>query len=262
MTKRLPITAIVVSRNEGGLLERCLPTIRFCDEILVVDLESTDRTVAVAAAHGAVVIHRPVESTVERVRLGVFDCAAHDWVLTTDPDEELPAPLARVVALTLPSLAGDVAVVYAPIRYHFRDRPLSGTTWGGERHRRLLVRRSGVELTGKIYSGVSLRPGAQIIELPFTEETAIVHHWATGWRDLIAKHRRYLAQEPADRAAAGHVTGLGELARTPWRSFHESFISKQGYRDGFTGLGLSIFYAGFRTTGEFLFLRHLRRTRS
>jgi hypothetical protein len=97
--------------------------------------------------------------------------------------------------------------------------------------------------------------------LPFSDETAIVHHWASGWRDLLAKHRRYLAQEGGDRAAAGHVTGVRELARTPWRSFRESFFTKDGYRDGLTGLGLSLFWAWFRTAGELQLLRRLRAAR-
>jgi len=98
-----------------------------------------------------------------------------------------------------------------------------------------------------------------VLGLPFTPETAIVHRWASGYRELIERHRRYLRLEPADRAAAGEETGLRAVARTPWHSFWESFVTKNGYRDGMTGLSLSLFWAGFRTAGEIALLRQLRR---
>jgi hypothetical protein len=44
----------------------------------------------------------------------------------------------------------------------------------------------------------------------------------------------------------------------PWRAFRESFLAKRGYRDGLTGLGLSLFWAVFRTRGELALLRKLR----
>jgi hypothetical protein len=41
----------------------------------------------------------------------------------------------------------------------------------------------------------------------------------------------------------------------PWRSFRESYVAKRGYRDGLTGLALSLLWAVFRTTGELALLR-------
>jgi Glycosyl transferase family 2 len=256
-----PVSAIVTSCNEASLLPRALAGIAFCDELIVVEVgTAVAETACVAEQFGARFIHHPPVRIAEAARVTVAPQARHDLLLVTDPDEEVPEALAWQIIELVPTLPGDVAAVDAPLQYYFGGKRLRGTTWGGPNRRRLLVRRSAVELTPTIWGGMRLRDGHRVLVLPFSDETAIVHHWASGWSDLVAKHRRYLAQEPTDRAAAGHVTGLRELARTPWRSFRESFISRQGYRDGFTGLGLSIFYAGFRTAGEFLFLRQLRRT--
>src|SRR6059058_749325 len=135
----LPLTAIVVSCNEGALLRRLLPSLAFCDEILVVDLDSNDDTAAVAEAHGAHVVRRERVASVERAREGVTEQARHDWLLFTDPDEELPPQLAVDVAELLASQPDDVGLVFAPIRYRFAGRLLRGTVWGGVRGRRLLV---------------------------------------------------------------------------------------------------------------------------
>lgn len=258
----LPLTALVSSRNEGPLLGRCLDAIQFCDELVVIDIESDDDTAAVAEAHGASIVRHPYVPIAEWARVTVAPQARHDWLLVVDPDEEVPPPLADEVARLLPTIADDVAAVDAPRQYYFAGRPLRGTVWGGPNKRRLLVRRSAVELTRTIWGGMRINPGYHVLELPFTKETAIVHRWASGYRELFARHRRYLELEPVDRAAAGEVTGSRAVALMPWRSFHESFVAKQGYRDGLTGFALSVFWAGFRTAGELALLRRLRTARA
>jgi len=251
----LPLTALVASRNESRLLERCLPTLAFCDEVVVIDLDSDDDTATVAEAHGARVVRHELVPIGEWARITVAPQARHDWLLVVDPDEEVPPALARELAKLLPTLGEGVAAVDAPIQYHFRGKPLSGTPWGGPNRRRLLVRRDAVELTRRIWGGMRILPGREVVELPFTPETAIVHRWADGYRDLLAKHRRYLRLEPASRFEAGEITGYRAVAGMPWRSFRESFATKKGYRDGLDGLALSLFWAGFRTLAELRLLR-------
>jgi Glycosyl transferase family 2 len=262
VTERASITAVVVSCNEAPLLPRALERLTFCDEIIVVDVGANrDATKSVAERFGARFIRHEPARVVEIARFDVIPQARHDLVLLTDPDEELPEKLAHHVVELVKSLPDDIAVVEAPILYHFGDRALRGTVWGGERRRRLLIRRSAVELMPTIWGGMRARDGFRVLVLPYSEDEAIVHRWTSGWRDLFAKHRRYLEQEPGDRAAAGEVTGVREVLRTPWSSFCDSFVSKRGYRDGLTGLGLSLFWAWFRTAGEIALLRQLRRAR-
>ena len=255
--ERLPVSAIVVSRNEAAELARCLATLDFCAEILIIDLESNDDTASVAASYGARVLRRPLVPSVERARFGVVAEARHDWLLFTDPDEELPAALARQVAEHLSSGDPQVAVVFAPIQYRFGDRPLRGTVWGGLKERRLLVHSHRVELTPVIYSGVRLRPGFTTASLPYIGDNAIDHHWVSGYRDLVRKHRRYARLAGEDREAVGETTGYRRIVRLPVESFVESFVRKQGYRDGFTGLALSLFWAWFTTASELALKRSL-----
>lgn len=256
---RLPVSAIVTGRDEAHELARCLPTLAFCDEILVIDLESTDATREVAEAHGARVVSHPLVPIAEWARIDVAPQARHDWLLLTDPDEEIPAALADEVSALLPEIADDVAIVWAPIRFHFGRRPLTGTVWGGENRRRFLVRRSGVELGRTLFGGTRLRDGYRALELPYRPETAIRHHWVAGYRDWLRKHRRYLALDREQRAGSGHVTGMRAVTVTPWRAFYDSLVTKRGYRDGATGLALSALWAAYSTASEVALLRRLRR---
>jgi hypothetical protein len=261
--ERAAVTAIVTSCNEASLLPRALAGIAFCDELIVVEVGSNgDDTAAVAEQFGGRLVRHPPVLIAEAARVTVAPQARHDLLVVIDPDEEVPEALAVELVELVRTLPADVAAVDAPLQYYFAGKPLRGTVWGGPNRRRMVVRRSAVELTPTIWGGMRVHDGFRVLVLPYTEETAIVHHWAIGWRDLLAKHRRYLEQEPDDRAAAGHVTGVREVVRTPWRSFNESFFAQHGYRDGLTGLGLSLFWAGFRTAGELRLLRRVRKGRA
>lgn len=262
-TERAPISAIVTSCDEAALLPRALAGIGFCDEVIVVEVGSEGEASAAVAEHfGARFLRHPRVRIAEAARVNVAPEAKHDLLLVIDPDEEVPAALAHEIVEVARHLPGDVAAVDAPLRYYFRGRRLRGTVWGGQSRRRMLVRRSAVELTPTIWGGMRIHDGYRVMILPFSEKTAIVHHWSSGWRELTRKHRRYLQQESADRATAGHVTGWRELLKTPWCSFHESYVTRRGYRDGLTGLGLSIFWGAFRTASEAQLMRRLRRGRT
>lgn len=258
---RVPVSAVVTSRNEADELARCLPTLAFCDEIVVIDLESEDDTAAVGERRGARVVRHALVPIAEYARIDVAPQLKHDWMLFTDPDEVIPAALATEVRELLETIPDDVALVWAPIRFYFGGRPLRGTVWGGENRRRLLVRRSGVELSGMVFGGTHVKAGFRSLELPFSDDTAIRHHWVSGYGDWIRKHRRYLGLQPRDRFGAGHVTGLRAIGAMPARSFYDSLVTRRGYRDGVTGFALSALWAAFTTASEIALFRELRRAR-
>jgi glycosyltransferase involved in cell wall biosynthesis len=258
---RLPLTAVVASHDEAPELERCLPTLAFCDEVIVIDIASEDATAEVAEAHGARVVRHDLVPIAEWARLSVVPTARNDWLLFTDPDEELPAALEREVRALLPEQPDDVALVWAPIQFWFGGRPLRGTVWGGENRRRLLVRRDGVELSRTVFGGTHLRPGFRATEIPFRPELAIRHRWVDGYRDWLRKHRRYLALERRERLESGQVTGVRSVALKPLASFYDCYVRKRGYLDGGTGLALSVLWSWFRTSSEVQLLRDLRHAR-
>lgn len=259
METRAPVSAIVSSHNEARLLERCLPTLEFCDELIVIDIASDDDTAAVACAHGARVLDHDWVPIAERARLELVGEASHDWLLFLDPDEEVPPALASQLTDLVPRLAEDVGVVDCPWQFYFRGRPLRGTVWGGISRKRTLALRGGAELRPTVHSGTKPLPGWRVEIVEYSGANAIAHYWATGWRPLIEKHWRYLGLEGRDRLAQGLVTGPRDILGTPLPAFYESFVRRRGYRDGLVGMGLSLLWAAYATGAKVALLRELRR---
>jgi glycosyltransferase involved in cell wall biosynthesis len=92
------VTVIVHARNAAGELARLLPTVEWARDIVVVDMESTDDTTAVARAHGARVVPVECHPRVDAVRNRFLEMATTPWILVMDADEYLADDAAELVA--------------------------------------------------------------------------------------------------------------------------------------------------------------------
>jgi glycosyltransferase involved in cell wall biosynthesis len=141
MTNRLPITLLIIARNEAAAIARCLDSVPFAAEKLVVDSGSTDGTQEIAAQHGARVVHRDWLGFGPQ-RNFARSQASHDWILALDADEALSPELAREMEERLPALMQSPAsgailrrqtwYMGAPMRWY---RPMMGERMGRLYHR-------------------------------------------------------------------------------------------------------------------------------
>jgi glycosyltransferase involved in cell wall biosynthesis len=243
---KLPISAIVATRNEGQLLGACLDSIRFCDELLVVDLQSSDDSVEVAERRGATVIRSErIPSGAEQLLAELVPIAKHNWILVLDPDMPLDPALEHEVAELFPSLGPEIGLVSVPIQYYFGKTPLKGTVWGGTRQLRLLIHRGRVRLSTELGAEVELNDGVKALAVSFTGENVSHHYWARTYDAWREKHRRYAREEAKDRWQRGERFHAGRTPRLVADAFYFSFVTKQGYRDGVLGLLLSSGWAWY-----------------
>lgn len=91
----MKITAIVIAQNEELMIANCLETLKWCDEILVVDSGSTDRTAELASMHGIRVIPTSSRQTFAELRNLGLKHAKHPWILYIDADERVTPALMR-----------------------------------------------------------------------------------------------------------------------------------------------------------------------
>lgn len=241
-----PISAIVVNFNEAELLDSCLQSINFCDEIIVVDLGSSDNSVPIAKARATKVLRYERVPIVEIVRHWAVPQTKHDWVLITDPDEVIHKDLSEEIIRVLPTIADDVAVVWVPIQFYFNRYPLKGTVWGGNNKRLLLLNKKRVTLHPKVHvAGIEINAGRKALALSKRNNNVIHHYWMRSYASLLSKHRRYVRNEGKVKYDKGERASVRDFVSVWQKSFYTCFIRQHGYRDGLTGLFLSIFWAWY-----------------
>lgn len=87
------ITVVILTKNEEKNIEKCLGNLSWCDEVIVIDDESQDKTVDIAKKMGAKVLIRPLQDDFAGQRNAGLEKAKGDWVLFIDADERVPQAL-------------------------------------------------------------------------------------------------------------------------------------------------------------------------
>ena len=137
----LPVSLVVITHNEAANIARCLDSVPFVAEKLVVDSGSTDETVAIAQAHGARVVHQDWLGFGPQRNVASAQ-SANDWILVLDADEFLSDGLALQLQRELPALIASAKagawlrrrtwLMGAPMRWY---RPMVGERMARLYHR-------------------------------------------------------------------------------------------------------------------------------
>ena len=147
------LSACIITFNEADRIERCLEGVSFCDEIIVVDSHSSDRTRELAAHRGARVIERDWPGYRSQKQYAT-DIAQHEWVLSIDADEWV-TPQLRAEILELKALGfRDVAGYTVPrLTLYLGGALRHGNSWPDRQirlYRRSAARWAGYEVHEKI----------------------------------------------------------------------------------------------------------------
>lgn len=246
-TPKLSISAFVVSRNEGNLLRQCLDSIAFCDDIVLIDLESTDNTETFAQKSSIQYIRIKPIPILEMIHERYMHLAKNDWIILIDPDEVLTESLQLDIMDWFKNLSASnkYAIYTAPIIYFFKRKPLTYTSWGGVKTKRLLINRKHIAFKSNVHRGAQLHEGYLDYHAPHTGNNHIIHYWMQDYTQLISKHVRYLKHEGKSRYESGKRTSLKRVLFTFVNEFYKNYLKAKGYKGLLRGLFLSLFRAWY-----------------
>lgn len=139
------IAAIVLTKNEEKHIVRCLESIRdVCDDIVVVDCFSDDRTVELAESFGARVVQHPWKNYATQLNYGIHQCGiTADWIWRIDADEYIEGGLGQAVNDFIQTAPDDVNGIYVRKRIDFMGRPLLHGGWYPSYHLKVFRRGHG-----------------------------------------------------------------------------------------------------------------------
>jgi glycosyltransferase involved in cell wall biosynthesis len=228
---RLPISAVVITRDAARHIAAVLGAVDFCAERLVLDSGSVDETRGIAKAAGARVESQPFLGYGPQKRRAV-ELASHDWILSLDADEVLDDD-ARAACQRL-DLSDPSACWEIPRRTFVGRREIRHGAWRGERVLRLFNRTTAAFKPLPVHEEVeSMRP-------PRLLPGSILHYGFTDCRDVLARSLRYAPLKAEILRAAGGPTGSWILPLRGLAAFFKSYALRGGWRDGGAGFVIAL----------------------
>jgi glycosyltransferase involved in cell wall biosynthesis len=195
---QLPLTLAVITHNEADNIARCLDSVPFAAEKLVVDSGSTDDTVAIARAHGARVVHQewlgfgPQRNVASAL-------SSHDWILVLDADEYLSEALAAELQAKLPALmAGDAPAAFLRRSTVYMGRPMRWYLPAvGEKMARLYHRGRARWSDARVHESLQFQGAAPVFQARFrhVNNPTLVHKQLKVLRYSELKCRDWLEKD-------------------------------------------------------------------
>ncbi len=231
------LSVLVITRNEAANIRAALDSVRWADELVVVDSGSTDDTVRIARETADRVSVHPWEGYGAQKNHAAA-LAAHDWILSLDADERVTPGLAREIRALLD--AEPAARGYRiPRVTRYLGHWIRSTDWYPDLQLRLYDRRTGRWNDRLVHESVA-------VDGPVGRLRGELEHHA--YRD-VAHHLetidRYTTLAASQLLREGRRAGWIDLAARPPAAFLRNYVVRQGVRDGARGLIVSMLNAGY-----------------
>lgn len=227
---RAKLTVLVPCRNEEEMLPAALESVRWADEIYVVDSFSTDRSVEIARAAGArVEEHEYVNSATQKN--WAIPRATHEWVMVLDCDERVTPELAAEIQRVLERPAHDGYRVRR--RSFFLGREIRHCGWERDAVLRLFRRDRGRYLDREVHADVEVE-GGNVGWL----EGKLLHFTVRSLGQYFEKFGRYTTWAAGDLEKRGARAGFLSLFLRPAARFLKMYLLRLGFLDGLHGLVL------------------------
>jgi glycosyltransferase involved in cell wall biosynthesis len=230
---RASISAFIVCCNEERQIRRCLESVKWCDEIVVVDSGSTDATLSICREFTDRIFHQAWQGYVGQKRFALERCSK-DWVLNIDADEEVsPALQSEIVEL----LARDSqSAGQSPNGYYinrvvfFLDRWWRKGGWYPE-FRLRLCRRSVTT-----WGGIDPHEKASVTGQTVRCRGELYHYSFTDLADYVRRMNTLSSNAAGTMMRNGARPSITSIVLRPLARFFKFYVSKRGFREGLAGL--------------------------
>ncbi len=236
------ISACIISFNEERNIGECLDSVSWCDEIVVIDSFSRDRTVEIARQRGALVEQHEWSGHVAQKNIAL-DRAGGDWVIALDCDERVTPRLRDAILRILEAPRADGYLISRKLEY--LGRWLEHGGWFPEWRMRLFRRGRGRWTGVDPHDRIALDGKTARIE-PTGEgadAAVILHH---SFRDLSHQLKvldRYSEIQAGELYRAGRKARALDLVFRPFYRFVMTYFVRGGFLDGASGFHMAVNHA-------------------
>lgn len=227
----MKITATIITLDEERKIARAIESLRCCDEILVLDCGSVDRTVELAEKLGARVLEHPWAGYAEQKNWAASQ-AAHDWILSIDADEALSEALEGEIwnvkkngpkydAYTMPRLA------------QYMGRWILHSGWYPDRKVRLYHRDRARWVGDFVHENLEVKGRLGHFE------SNLLHFTCDSLSEHLKTMDRYTTLAAEELVSRKSPIGLRQLSFDPAWTFLKTYLLQRGFLDGVEGLTIA-----------------------
>ena len=227
----MKISATIITLNEERNIARVVESLRCCDEIVVVDSGSVDRTVEIAGKLGARVVESAWPGYAAQKNLAA-ERATYDWILSLDADESLSEALEGEIWRIKKSGPGFDAYTM-PRLAQYLGRWILHSGWYPDRKVRLYDRRKARWVGDYVHESVRVEGAVGHLE------SNVLHFTCNSLSEHLRTMDRYTSLAAEKMIANGDRVGWLELLADPPWTFFRTFVWKLGFLDGVEGLAIA-----------------------
>ncbi len=231
---RKKISAIIIAGNEEKNIRDCLESVTWCDEIILVDSESEDKTVEIAKEFTDKIFIKKWEGYAAQKKYSL-DMASNEWVISIDADERVSEGLKKEIQELLksnPSFDG----YNIPRESYFLNKVIKSCFWYPDYQLRLFRKSKTDVIDRKVHEGFKVNGKIG------TLNNDLIHYTHQNLSETFTKINKYSTLEAEERVNFKIVKPY-QIILHPVAAFLNHFISRKGYKDGVYGMMVSAIHA-------------------
>lgn len=230
--KKLSVVASVY--NCEKTIERMLNSVKWADEIIIVDNNSTDGTYKILGKYATKIFKKSNNLMLNTNKNFGFDKATGDYILNLDSDEEIPPDLSsEIIELLKNDPISDG--YWIPRKNIIFGKWIQYGIWWPDKQLRLFKNGSGKFPCKHIHEYLQISGTTSTLEIPF-----IHHNYETIDQYLYKLGNIYTDNEAANLINSGYIPCWQDAIRFPLSDFLKLYFAQKGYKDGLHGLVLAI----------------------
>lgn len=238
------LSVTIIAKNEAANIRRCLESVRWADEIIVLDSGSTDATVSIAREYTDKVFNTDWQGYgLQKQR--ALDRATGTWVLNIDADEAVSDELRRAILVAIDQDKADAYRI--PILLNFYGKALT-RSWCPKRHIRLYKREGACYTDNIIHEEVLVPESARIGRL----KAPILHYSFKDFSHALFKMNTYSSTSAKMRMSKNRKPSFLKTLLGSWWMFFKCYFIQGGFLEGRHGFVLAVlsaegsFYRGIK----------------
>jgi len=243
------LSAVIITHNEENNIRECLESVKWADEIIVVDSDSTDSTEEICRAFGVNFIKESWKGFALQ-KNSAIEKATRDWILSLDADERVTPELRTEIASLMES--GNLKDGYFIARKNFfLGRWIRRCGWYPDYNLRLFQKGKGLFGIREVHEAVQLNGTAGHLKFPME------HHTYKSLEDFMNRLDRYSTLAAKELLKEKKTYGILHIVFRPLYTFISMYFLRLGFLEGYYGFFLSVLYA-FYTFLKYIKLRELQ----